>query len=620
MGAACLRFIHLTSLSLWPLTDEAKSAYYAMELAVHGKWSVLYDFSQLPPLYIWLLGAFFKIFGISLFSLWFFPALLSLLTAVVSYPAAKAHFPKTFAFFFSILMAFSFWPLYVGRFSHQGSLLLLWELLVFWMAGQLAKAKPGRGGKRYGLLLGLLAGGGFYTFTSWPAVAFVLILWVLIFHRKATGSFLSGMILVYLPLGIVWLRQGYGGYIHHIWDIHPSQAWGAQILRGFWDFSAFFWKSPVPPNLFAYKPFWGGYLNPLLGACFFLGTILFIRQASWKKQVFVFISFFLLYLPGFLTGGVEMYRVLPILPLLLLGSSLGLMALLAPLKCSFKLAALTLLLLASFGMDFYHLFGVYHGTWTRSQDQWFGSKSMERIRAYQILEDLQGSAGPGLILSELVPDLYDQTLTIADYGFNAEQNPRLDFSRAHWAAFLANIHYQPYLAKNFPEAKWFWLASDMGQPDGGMILEIIPLPCSHPKSLDRLVKANEAMEALVPMVYDYRDYLSRQPILEKMYSCHPLFQGDRFLESCFWEKIAENQYGDRNYEGQIAALRKALERGCPAAHLYNDLGTLYLRRSRFEEAREAFQKALSCNPNHTSAAAGLKILGEVEKTGQLPRD
>ncbi|HTC22368.1 MAG TPA: hypothetical protein VK859_16055, partial [bacterium] len=65
---------------------------------------------------------------------------------------------------------------------------------------------------------------------------------------------------------------------------------------------------------------------------------------------------------------------------------------------------------------------------------------------------------------------------------------------------------------------------------------------------------------------------------------------------------------------------KAIERGCPTAHLYNDLGALFLRRSRLPEAREAFQKALGCSPNYTSAAAGLRALEQTQKTGKLPLD
>ncbi len=147
-GAAFLRFVQLTALSLWPLYDEGKSGYFSAQLATGAPFQMLYDFSQLPPFYIWLHGIFFKIFGISLFSLWCLPALLSILTVPAAYFAVRAHCSKTFALVFCGLVAFSFWPLYVGRFSHQGSLLLLWEFLVLWLGAECPLSHPLRGSPR----------------------------------------------------------------------------------------------------------------------------------------------------------------------------------------------------------------------------------------------------------------------------------------------------------------------------------------------------------------------------------------------------------------------------------------------------------------------------------------
>lgn len=617
LAAAFFRFIHLTTLSQWPLTDEAKSGYFAVQLVSQGLGSarLLYDFSQLPPLYIWLEGIFFKLSGISLFSLWSFPALLSLLTVWAFYRGAQVSFSKSFALVLAALMALSFWPLYAGRFSHQGSLLLLWECLAFWMAGKFAQQES----PKYAFYLGLLTGAGFYTFTSWPSVALVLALWVFCFHRKGIFSFFGGTILVYLPLGAAWLENGYGGYIQHVWALNPGEAWGPQLLRGFWDLSALFWKSAVPPNLFAYKPFWGGYLNPLLGACFFIGALVLFHRgtAAWTK--FWGLTFFFFYLPGFLTGGVEMFRILPMLPLLLGGAALGMSALLDSLKASWRWPVLGLLLLFSLVLDSHQLFRVYGDVWTHP-DGWFASKSVDRLRAYSILDDLQKKSGPGIILCELVPDLYDQSLSLATYKYNVLQNPELNQTQPRWAAVLANVHYQPCLAADFPEAQWVRLAGDMGWPDGGLMLGVIPLPCSHPDKLARLIQADKASQELIPIVYDDRDYKSRKPVTEKLASLRPFFEGDPFLEACFWEKMADNAYGDRDYESQVAALQRAIEKGYPAAHLYNDLGALYLRRSRFKEARDSFEKALHSRPNFTSAAAGLEMLDQAEKTGRLPKD
>jgi uncharacterized protein HemY len=90
------------------------------------------------------------------------------------------------------------------------------------------------------------------------------------------------------------------------------------------------------------------------------------------------------------------------------------------------------------------------------------------------------------------------------------------------------------------------------------------------------------------------------------------------LEACFFEKVAEQDYRDKKMEEQNQALRLAVERGLPAAHLYNALGTLYLRSQRFKEAKGYFGKAVNCTGAHTSAKAGLAATEEMERTGKPP--
>src|SRR6185295_3331546 len=63
LAAVGLRFTQLTTLSRWPLEDEAMNGYYAIALAQRGEWQMTYDFSGMPPLYVWCLGLFFKLFG-----------------------------------------------------------------------------------------------------------------------------------------------------------------------------------------------------------------------------------------------------------------------------------------------------------------------------------------------------------------------------------------------------------------------------------------------------------------------------------------------------------------------------------------------------------------------------
>lgn len=611
---ALLRFFDLTHLSQWPLTDEAKSGYFALELAEHGGPRMLYDFSQLPPFYIWLQALCFRWLGVSLFSLWALPAFLSTLSLPLAYGAARAWGSRAFAQVFTLLMALGFWPLYTGRFSHPGNLLLLWELGLLWALGAwLQKTRP----TAWAWRIGLLTGAGFYTFTSWPTVAagaLGLVLWK---RRSSTPLFLLGMGLAAAPWVLALATQDYGGYLGQVRVLDPLHPTWAALGQGASDLAALFWRSVIPTNLFAYRPFWGGYLNPVLSALFFTGAVLWIGQKEKKAGLAAAVAFLLFYGPGFLTGGVEMFRVLPLLPLVLGGVAWGWTGISSGLRAPARVWVLSGFLLFSLGLDCHHLFRVYRDLWTAPLDNWFASKSIERLRAFGILDRVQKEMGPGWVLGELTPDLYDQSLTLAVQGFNVEGNGRLDRSKARWAALLTNVHYQPTLSKLFPEGRWVWLSPDVGRPDGGMALVVLPVPGSHPEILNRWIAADRACHAMVPLVFERRDYRSRGPVLDRLAALYPLFQGDRFLESCYWEKVAENHYGDRDWEGQVEALRTAVQKGIPAAHLYNSLGALYLRKDHLKEAKSDLEKAVHCPLDLTSAQAGLKALKEREKGRSL---
>jgi len=606
----------LTDLSLWPLTDEAMNGHYAMELSEKGKVQLLYGFSAMPPLYDWLLGLFFKIFGVSLRTLWLLPAVISSLTVIFTYWAGRAFFSRSFAVLFAGSMAFSFWPLYAGRFSAQGGLALCWEMLVLAVLGWFWKVPEGKR-TTSAFLLGVCSGIGFYTYTSWPVVAVPLTLVVFLKLRTKSSIDWKGFLLFLIPQGLLFvpmLNRFFfgGGYLPYVLQ-NPFQG-----FRGFNDLMSFFWGSPLPPNLFAYRPFWGGLLNPLLGALCFLGVFyclkIFPKPFRWMG-LGLFVT---LVLPGSLTGGLDMYRVIQVLPMLLFFIAVGLVCFWNILPKNGKLPGLIAVLVISICLDLFHLFGIYHSIWTHPKDNWFASKSVERMRAYDILEEANAKAGPGFVLSDLVPDIYDQSLSLAAYGFNVEQNPKFHPADAKWVALLTNIHYQDALTKEFPEARSFWLASDVERPDGGLMLVIIPLPSSHPEELNRWIGVDLAMRGMLDEVYDNRDWKDRGPIIRDLFQLYPLVKGDRFLESCFFEKIAENEYGDRHLPEQIGAMRQALQRGIPTAHLYNALGALDWRRGDIKQARMEFQEALRCRPNHTSAGTALQLMDEQERTGKVP--
>jgi hypothetical protein len=618
-GAVVVRFYQLTSLSLWPLEDEAMSSHYALELARFGHWQWTYDFSGLPPLYIWLLAGVYKVFPISLATLWFPPALFSFLGLFLLWRGARRLFSPAFALVFTLLGAFSFWPLYLARFSVEGGFMVAWECLAFerWSAFHRAgeKEKPFQA-----LTLGVAAGIGFFTFQAWPVVACLLTLAVFqetLFQGWRKGKvfllFFIPQFLLFILLASQSLPDRAGHYAYAFCNPF-GPGW-----PGLNDLFALFWGSRLPLNYFAYRPWGGGFLNPVLATFFFWGFLELFRRREWRKLLAGLGVLIWLVLPGLVTGGADAHRIAQVCPFLLFFAAFGLVQWIRGLPSSWRIGVLAGVLLVSSAWDFSRLFGEYHSLWTHPKDNWFASKSVERMRAFQILEPLAKAQGPGFVISELVPDLFDQSLSDLAFPFNACENPAIPPGKAKWAALLINENYGEFLKKVFPDARWFPLAPDVERPNGGLMLGLLPLPGSNPAELNRLVLADVASCQLVDLTFDHHDWKPRGPILKGLFDRYRgNFQGDPFLEACFFEKVAEQEYGDRDLQGQSQALRLAVEKGLPAAHLFNDLGALYLRSQKYGEAKKCFERALQSPGGRTSARAGLEALEVMEKSGKPP--
>jgi tetratricopeptide (TPR) repeat protein len=90
---------------------------------------------------------------------------------------------------------------------------------------------------------------------------------------------------------------------------------------------------------------------------------------------------------------------------------------------------------------------------------------------------------------------------------------------------------------------------------------------------------------------------------------------DPFLAGSYWEKKAEFHYAKgsgRPGEEALGSLRNAVRYGPPAAHLQLKLGSLYLRKRRWVEAKEAFRAGLAIEPSDPSLQAALSLLGTLE--------
>jgi hypothetical protein len=608
-----LRFWRLTTLSDWPLNDESWFGYIALRLLEGETPRWFYSHNAVQPFTNFGLAAFFKCFGVSLRTLWLYQAALSLLALCFYGWAARRWVSKSLAFVFWAVLALSFWPLYLGRFGTQGGMVFLWEGICLALLAPLLDKNREVPGLLRPALLGLAAGLGFYTYAPlWlfiaTALGAALALPCLGKGRGAQGAgralliFLAAAFAVSFPLAWAMASSMDPAFLRALWVFggQPDPRFLPDLLS---KLSVYFW-GPAPSPFFSYNPLWGGFLNPVLGALALLGLLEAARYRSRVEIKFLAACGLWLWLPQALSRGQEYIRAVPLIPVFLALVALGFRRwMVHPRARAVPAGFLALALLAlSVGLDAHHLFGAYHRWAVAVSDTGFTNKSLERKRAYALFEQVQQDWGPGLILANLVDDINDQSLSLASWRFNAVENPGAPAPRVPWVGILCNVHYRDYLARRFPRARWAWLASDVFRENGGLMAGVIPVDAANGPALQRWVLAEKAMRVFASDVINTQLSPGAQGLASRMEIDYPLFRGDPFLESCYWEKQAQNAFLCRRFGDMIQPLRNAIRLGVPQAHLYNRLGVVCLATGDFQQAGWALEHAMKFKDNRTTAA------------------
>ncbi|HTC20096.1 MAG TPA: hypothetical protein VK859_04560, partial [bacterium] len=399
--------------------------------------------------------------------------------------------------------------------------------------------------------------------------------------------------------------SGLPSYVGYLANPEHMRLNGSYLLSIFWG---------LPVEFYSYQPSWGGFLNPILGSLCFLGFLEALKNPSDGVYRWLLFSFGFFLIPGMLSRDSENYRVLPILasaiPLVALGTA-RLLAGLAPPRAAIALLAL---LLPSIGLDFYQLTGPCHRLWD-STDYWLKSvKSLNSYRAFPILQEEAHQKGPGVVFQDFNPNNTDQTLSLAVYSFDVLSDRKKSFEEAQWAALLVNVHYRPFLEKQFGGGgKAFWLSKDLHIPDGGRMLWVIPITDSNRATLKRWYEADLALDDFRDSSFQSISYFWGLPsgqtlrILEQAY---PAFQDDPFLRSCFWEKMADYDFKARHIPESIGCFQEALREGYPAAHLLYHLGILQMLQGDPLQARQSLEKAAQSPMDFTDAPLLLEQLGQ----------
>ncbi len=607
-----LRSLKFWAFPQWPLFDESSILQFALELNRHWDWKFFYTDGQIPPLLIWATAILLKISQNCFFALEFPVFLVSCLTLLASGWAARHFLPEKWAYLSTAFLALAYWPVYLQSLSIQAICLPVWEIGVFFLLAETFKEgwKPLNGFRIW--MLGAWLGLGYWTYTSWPAVALAALIFSIAGIQQNGWNFRALFLLGsgLFMTGVYFLVASFqsGGYGTHLVGYSAFHGWipAQQVLFSSLDYVNFifwgYWSEGI------YAPLYGGFLNPLMAAFFWIGLWEVFSQkniSSLKRWIIPLLLLFLL--PGILSQSLQSYRVIQvILPILGL-CALGACRLLASLPGRARPITISLILLISSAWDIPRL----TETWAR-----FTNPTAPIRMVYKTLKNIAQDQGPGLCFTQFnVHQQTEESLEAALYPFNAAENSRFIFHNSHWVSLLIHPDEIPFLRKDFPETRWL-RTPVISEGNDQLTMGIFPITAQEGPRLEKWITMNLWLQK---GDWEYRNVSNTQSYQEALqYWLNPpdFLKEDRFLETCYWERLAEFYY-ERGYEThyfvQLDALKHAVTDGYPAPHLYYDLGCLLLRRKNFAESRKAFEKALRGEPHNPDVKYALKLQKKMEK-------
>jgi 4-amino-4-deoxy-L-arabinose transferase-like glycosyltransferase len=607
-----LRFFQVETFPRWPNLDEGWNGILALELSRHWSWKFFYTFGDAPPLPIWCAAGLLKLGFSPSLSLWFPSAAVSLLTVFVGFWTARLYFSKSFAWVGGGLLAFSFWPLFMGRHCHQGIWLPLWVLLCLYLGGRFQKAGDRSARRRWACGLGLTMGLGSFTFTPWPVVALfflAVLFWRWVVRSKGNresfflcaAAFLIGLI----PFLLAVRSEGFG---RHILSLSPWGGWfhaGEFLSNLLRHVTVFFWGAFEAEPAYALPA--GGLLNPLLAVFFLWGLVQMFRFRAQALLRWTALAFLVWMLPGVLSLNLESFRFAQVLPILLFITAFGMFSALEGIPAKWQWGFLALLMLLTAAFDFNRVAALSRDPEAAPSDFGHPLKSLERYRAGQALNWAAQEWGPGLIFTDFdVPSFNDPTLAVMTYPFNRAENPALSVTRKPWMAVFVNYHYQSFLKKEFPDGLWFRLSKGLSPDNGGDLLGILPLESAGDERALRWFRAHEAFQAA-----DRKRFLQNggmDGVTRTLEAGYSFVKGDPFLESVYWDKRGIYAYENLDFDEHLRCAQSAVTRGYPTAELYYKWGELLLIRRKIPEAKAAFHQALQAPLNLTRAREALESL------------
>ncbi len=594
-----------------PNPDESLFGFVSLELSKMWKWRFFFTFAQAPPIFNWSAAIFFKWFVPSIFSMRLFIFSLSIFTIFLVYKCGRNLFSNSLMFSYFFLSAFSFWPLYISKFFEPLSLLPIFEISSFGALGAVLNSTNKKSLSLNGWWLGLATGSGFWVVIQWPLVALMILAAVLYRFKKKILTFYQLWIpffLFFIPFCYFSLAEKNGEHIKTIFAFSSHQDIFKQLNDSFSNWTALFWGCDLQNS---YGPIWGGMLNPISGALFFIGIFELIHHRKFSTSRWIFTSLFAFMIPGLITKNFEVFRNEQLEPLLLFISAIGIQALFFHTEKKYKNILLIVILFFSAGLDAAHILKTYQ---IKSQTgKNYSINITEFSKAILIFKKTIEQNGPGEIFWGLTTDVGDPTLEVATYSFNAAENPTINDKNIQWVAFITNANYKPYLSDQYPNAQFFWLGLDTFWNQGGLMLVLISKNEANLKNLNHWREVNDQFHYITNDYLLNPNKIDDSSELKKILEIEKNLNHDRFLESVFYEKLIYFQRKNPDLRKLIELLKLGEQKGYPAAHLLVTEGLLWRAEENYPEAEKAFKKAIHSRLNLTDAQKNLEILSLLKK-------
>jgi len=604
-----LRFAtQFSTVGLWNV-DQGLFAQAALDYRDGGIWKFFHTSTQHPFPYFGLLAWAFKKYPDPRVFNWI-PAILSFFPGVLFYLFLRKTWGKGPA----ALGASLLWvDGALTVFSRSGAPVIqlpAWEMVALALAwnvlGKSEKPMRCRDLALLGLAVGLLA----YTYVAgWAMIFGLSCMAAFVVYRqkdrlRLLGSYSGAIGLVLAPWLWAARQEGFGQHVQGVSFLHSQVSWWTPFVNLFLYWAAFFWGTAGSCE---YMMPLGGFLNPLLGALVLLGLLECLKNTM--KTGWVFFLALVALLPGLLSISVEPSRVAMIIPFLAAAMVLGFERLVRAFPRGLVLGCALFCIASTAVWDAALMRGWNPRCFFQKGP---GSVSCDASRDYRLsysrLEKQFLEKGRGMIWPELAPQVPDPRLYPATLPFNGTEKNE---EAGRWYALWLNKDVRPFLDSEWNGGEWCDLSPERFPAFGTEALVILPSPPSS-FNMGRWLRLQKAFHRVMAMEDAIPEGGSVKECIRFLEGQRADALGDRFLEMVYWERLALLYRRELRYQDDMDALRKALELGYPAAHLYYQVAGNYLRSKDFAQAREYFTKARQAPYDRTAAFVWLDRLEDLQ--------